>query len=295
MKSVQFEKWLWKINNSNVNFQTKDITIISTKEADVRLRDSGGSLPSIVFFCDPPVMVEAYDDIIMHLKHEYRVIVVELPGFGFSKTHSAETHYFSKTVTAIESALQQLALGQMILCGPCICGFVASELVRREILPVKGLVLMQTPDINGMSQWQETMDPKGLVRTKFLGPLLVWLNQKKLIPFWFRYSTAKSFNEKDIAKQTLKQLHQGGAYPLASMMRLWKAEDLNDSATSVPALIIWGLQDRSHKHTNIKASLCHAPDGKIIELEECGHFSELEAPLVFLGKTRPFFKDCFSS
>lgn len=294
MKSVKFEKWLWKKRKPSLDIHVQDTSIISTKEADVRVRDSGGALPAIVFFCDPPVMVEAYDDLIMQLKDEYRVIVAELPGFGFSDTHSAESHGFLKTVSVIESALQQLTLGPTILCGPCICGFVASELARRKNLSIKGLVLMQTPDVNGMAKWQETMDPKGLVRKKYLGPLLVWMNKKKLVPFWLRYATAKSFDEKNITKQTLKTLQEGGAYPLASMMRLWKAEDLNDSATDIPALIVWGLQDRSHQHTNKKASLCHAPNGKMVELEQCGHFSEVEAPLVFLAEAKPFFKECLT-
>jgi pimeloyl-ACP methyl ester carboxylesterase len=47
---------------------------------------------------------------------------------------------------------------------------------------------------------------------------------------------------------------------------------------TVPCTMVWGRQDRSHKHTEPSSLRACIPQAGIVEFDECGHFPELEAP-----------------
>lgn len=267
---------------------------VPTQTARIRVRDSGGSKRSLIFLCDPPVSVEAYDELISTLGSEFRVVIIELPGFGFSQALSVDALEFGGAVEAVEATIGKLELGAFVLFGPCICGFVASEICARGNLPVCGLVLMQTPDKKGMQAWVDRMDPKGLMRVPVLGQLIVKFTAARLSKFWLKYATAKSYDANGLVATTVAMLHQGGAYSLATMLQRW-SRGTRDADLKLPTLIVWGKQDRSHLETNPKCTQKHAPSAEIIEFSDCGHFSELERPQQFVESVSPFLAECFES
>src|ERR1700754_1982924 len=59
-------------------------SFLQTPFGALRIRDSGGHLPSIIFACDAPNVLEHYDSIFDLLSPSHRLICVEMPGFGFS-------------------------------------------------------------------------------------------------------------------------------------------------------------------------------------------------------------------
>lgn len=137
------------------------VRILHANGGVLRVRDSGHSKPALVFLCDPPVTIEAHDDLITAFDAQFWIIVVELPNFGFSRGGSLRSATFDGAVDIVEDALKQLELGGCLLFGPCICGFVAAELARRDELAINGIVLLQTPDKLGLLEWVERMDPRG--------------------------------------------------------------------------------------------------------------------------------------
>lgn len=280
---------LWRIpSEAPKHDQT---SVISVSSSSLRIRDSRGSGTALVFLCDPPVTVEAYDELIQCFQPNFRVIVAELPGFGFSRAAKAHQLSFDGAVALVEDALLKLGLESIILFGPCICGFVATELAKRNKLPLAGVVLMQTPDKAGMLSWVERMDPKGLLRIPILGQVLLKLNALRTIEFWFRYATAKNFDSRPISTVVSTAVKQGGGYPLATMLQLW-SKGTKDARINVPGLIVWGRQDRSHTATNPECSRAHLVNGEIVEMAECGHFSELEMPAEFAASVMPFIHRC---
>ena len=175
--------------------------------------------------------------------------------------------------------------------GPCICGFVAAELAARAQLPIKGLVLMQTPDREGMLSWVERMDPKGLLRVPLLGQLVVRFSARRIARSWLKYATAKGFDSTKLVHASEHALAQGGGYPLASMLQLWPV-GTKDANLGVPALAIWGKQDRSHRETPSTSTHKHVPGAEIMEFIDCGHFTELEQPKKFASAVAPFIDGC---
>jgi len=182
----------------------------------MRIRDTGGKNQALIFLCDPPVTVEAYDELIACFQPNHRVIILELPSFGFSRISSSSALTFEGAVRVTEEAIKLLNLEACVVFGPCICGFLAAELVSRGQLPIKGLVLMQTPDKEAMLSWVNRVDPKGLLRVPLLSQLLVRLTARRMAKSWIKYATAKEFDSTNLETTSDHALAQGGGYPLAS-------------------------------------------------------------------------------
>ena len=289
MNAAAFDHLLWKTRKKLP--EHPETRVVHTRGAEVRVRDVGSANQVVVFFCDPPVTVEAYDTLINQFKDDYRVLVIELSGFGFSRPRDGSGYGFDQTVEAMEGVLRELETDGIVLCGPCVCGFVAAMLANRKRLPVNGLILMQTPDLAGMLEWRERMDPKGLLRTPFVGQSLVRATANRLTRFWLKYATARGYDTNDLVHTTVEAQKNGAAFPLATMLQRWR-KGPSDGKLQIPTLAIWGRQDRSHRDTDPECTLRHAPEAQVVSFQECGHFPELEQPEAFSELAHPFISQC---
>lgn len=267
---------------------TPDTQLIETPTANVRLRDShpGSQQAALIFLCDPPMLVDHYDAVIDALA-PLRLIVVELPGFGFSAARHHRALGFDGAVDAVEAALATLKLPACVPVGPCIGGFVAAAMAQRQHLPVRGLVLVQTPDVDGMRAWSERMDPKHRLRAPVFGQLMMRAMARKLTAFWCRYASARHSDHVTLNAIAQAGLKAGAAYSLASMLQRW-GDGLRDSGLDLPTLVVWGEQDRSHTHTDRMCSHAHASGAAIHCITDSGHFPDLETPEQFAALVRPF-------
>ena len=289
---AKFDHLLWRIPRQAVAHEQS--RVIETPNCSIRVRDTGGSNQALIFLCDPPVTVEAYDELIACFQPQYRVIVIELPAFGLSRISNASALTFEGALQETEEVIKSMNLDSCILFGPCICGFLAAELVDRTMLPIKGLVLMQTPSKEDMVSWVKRVDPKGLLRVPLIGQLLVRLTARRMARYWIRYASAKNFDSTNLVKVSDHVLARGGGYPLSSMLQLW-SKGTKNSNLNVPALSIWGKQDRSHKETASASTCKHVPNAEVIEFSNCGHFTELEQPKQFANAVVPFIREHLKS
>jgi len=292
MIAAKLDQLLWRIPREAPAHE--QVRIIETSCASIRVRDTGGRNQALIFLCDPPVTVEAYDELIVCFRPNHRVIIIELPSFGFSKISNASALTFEGALRQTEETIKLLNLDACVVFGPCICGFLAAKLVARAELPVKGLVLMQTPDKEAMLSWVKRVDPKGFLRVPLVGQLLVRFTARRMANFWINYATAKGFDATNLANASDRALAQGGGYPLASMLQFWSTGTKNANL-NVPALAIWGKQDRSHKETASLSTCKHVPNAEVIEFANCGHFAELEQPKQFANAVAQFINSCLTS
>jgi pimeloyl-ACP methyl ester carboxylesterase len=287
---AKIDRRLWSIPSKIPEHgQTRSL---AAGESILRIRDSGGAGKALIFLCDPPMTVEAYDDLIDSFQPEFRVIVIELPGFGFSSTSSADQLTFKGAVESVEAGIAQLDLDQVVLFGPCVCGFVATEVAKRGRVSLTGVVLMQTPNKVEMLSWVERMDPKGFLRVPVLGQMMVKLSAKKVVNFWLKYATAQDFEQQPFIDATTEALERGCGFPLATMLQLW-SDGTRDAHLEIPGLIVWGGQDRSHRYTDAECTQAHLKNAEIIRFADCGHFTELEQPSAFATSVKPFLYRSF--
>ena len=84
------------------------VGFFATPRAQYRDR-SAAKGPAIVFCADPPLTLEAYDDLIALLAPRFRVIVFEAPAMGFSAARPRYGFGFRETVDDIALFLRAVA------------------------------------------------------------------------------------------------------------------------------------------------------------------------------------------
>lgn len=287
MNALEFDKLLWTSRRESKIQQ--DFIVFSTPHTDIRYADTQAfNKPSLVFFCDPPVQIESYHRLRKLLASEYRILVIELPGFGHSKIRSGKALEFANTAAQLAALLNSLKLDRFIFIAPCVTSFVAVNLVKQHGLKPQGLILLQAPNLDQMKAWTNRMDPKGILRTPYLGQLLIRLKSKKLADFWIRYSSGHKLFVPQLVEEVRQGLENGGSYSLASMLQSWYKKGPQDGHLDLACLSIWGRKDRSHPNTPCECTAAHSRNMDHLEIAHTGHFSELEDPEQFVRLASPF-------
>ncbi|HEX6241260.1 MAG TPA: hypothetical protein VFZ61_10220, partial [Polyangiales bacterium] len=91
----------------------------------LRYRAHGQGPHCYVFAADPPVVLEHYDGLVRALSPHARVVVLELPGFGFSPVWNGFDFTLETNLVALASALTQLDVQGATLCFPCVSAYLA--------------------------------------------------------------------------------------------------------------------------------------------------------------------------
>lgn len=287
MNALSLDTILWGRRSHHADHS--GVFIYATEQTDLRYLDTRKhDKPSLIFFCDPPVQVESYEPLIDLLGSNYRIIVVELPGFGQSKIKFGRALEFEATTSAIAQLMNSLDLEHFVLVAPCVTSFVAVSLVSQHGIRPSGLIFLQAPSLAEMKAWTNRMDPKRILRTPYLGQVLMRFQARKLARFWMHYATGSKDIGKTLAQQVTKGLQQGASYCLASMLQEWSRKGPQDGCLDLPSLSIWGLKDRSHRGTPCDCTSAHSGNMEHIQIPHTGHFTELEDTEQFVRLIGPF-------
>ena len=119
------------------------LRIIDLPNTFVRVRIAGEGGQTIVFACDPPNVVEQYDEIIEWLGPKYRVVCFEQPGFGFSFPKAGFGFTLAEYTDTLIALLEELNLAPYSLAFPCFSTYYAIAAAHRRPDLVRRLILMQ--------------------------------------------------------------------------------------------------------------------------------------------------------
>lgn len=255
----------------------------------VRYRKAGIGKQTLVFFTDPPIVIEHYDYLISCLRQNYQVIVVEAPGFGFSLPSTSLKYDLISSVQVVEQILMQLLQTKATLIAPCGFGYVALEIAQKRPDLISHLVLSQVPSWQEMLKWKERRDPKHVLATPILGQLLLMALKRSRARAWLQtamsnHSLLESFNE-----LVQESFAQGAVFNLASSFQnLFTGRAPVTPSSDCPTLFVWGDGDASHWKCAKQSSLDMVPHADIFRIKDAGHFPELEATDEFLGPVLDF-------
>ena len=255
----------------------------------VRYRIAGKGSRTIVFATDPPVVIEQYEELIKHLESSFKVVVIELPGFGFSHAKLNLSFEFEAYALSILEFLQKLNMGPYTLAFPCIAGYAAIWIANTHPQWVSRVVLMQTPSWEDAKLWQQRRDPHNLLRKPVVGQVLLHLLKRNRAAEWLKAAVGNQDKLEEFLKNTDQAFKQGASFSLASAFQYY----LNEKPSHLgplqqPALVVWGQQDRSYKKTAIDSSMSLCQNPTCCGLSDAGHFPELEAPDLFSHKLEDF-------
>lgn len=271
------------------SLQSEQMQLLATQAGVLRILDTGGHQPPLLIVPDGPCVIEHYADLIDLLAADFRVVCLDLPGFGFS--YPALTYDFSvaQTTEVIIEVMDLLDIRDASLAFTCANGFLALRLAKQYPQRISHLVLGQTPSFAAMRQWNERIIPK-ILQVPYLGQAIAAGFARQFSSHW--YDTALPHNSEhkssfvNIADQALQA---GGCFCLASLVQgLTRTDDSEFDAVSVPTLLIHGNRDRSHRHTDFASLREHVPQAEIITFTGCGHFPDLERPQIYATHIKQF-------
>lgn len=248
----------------------------------VRYRTAGSGTLTVVMAADPPVTLECYDQLIEVLAKDYRVIVFEVPGFGFSLPKIGFDFSFDAVVNTLSGLLDYWQSAPYILAFPCASAYFSIALAERHPQLISHLAMIQAPNWEQEQQWKHRLDPKSILNTPIVGQVFLGSLKRKIARQWMQFaSNTDAFTS--LSKSLIDtQLHQGGCYCLASaLQKSLTPESPKFETIKQPTILVYGEQDRSHKKTDFNSIRDYGSSIKTHMFANAGHFPELEAPELF--------------
>jgi pimeloyl-ACP methyl ester carboxylesterase len=244
----------------------------------LRYRDHGEGDDCYVFAADPPIVLEHYDELVRVLSKRARMIVFELPGFGFSPARSGFDFALDSSVVYAAMALDRLGLRGVTLCFPCASAYIALALARARPELVSRLLLAQAPAYAGELAWKRRRDPRGVLGRPVWGQLAMQALSKRSLPAWFSLSVGDRSRLQPFTELAAQRLSEGARWSLASAFQRYLVEDGAPAQAEQPVIALWGERDRSHQGTDRESSRSLGRRVEVVRWEDIGHFPELEAP-----------------
>jgi pimeloyl-ACP methyl ester carboxylesterase len=260
-----------------------DMRMLDTPAGPMCARDTGGEGPVLAFAVASPCVTAHYDAVLDALRADYRVLVFDMPGFGFSPPSADYDHSLRTGGKAMAGLLETLALRDVTLVAGSVnglYGLAASQLSHR----LSRLMLVQTPSAETMKAWFARITQPVLNR-RLLGQFINFTSRERFPPLWYRIVLSDPQLREAFTAPAMKALAQGACYCFASFVHGMRdvdpADPLLTADPDLPVDLIWGEVDRTHRGTRPEAIRQHAPQAEILRVPEAGHYPDLEDPDAF--------------
>lgn len=249
---------------------------IEVRDNQVHYKDQGqGDI--ILLIHGTASSLHTWDRWAQTLAQHYRIIRMDLPGFGITGADVNDRYEVSDDVAFINEFLTKLAVKNVHFVGSSLGGRIAWEYSLHYPTQVKSLTL-----INALGYEQDSWPPA--IQLAML-PGMETLMPKLSSRFVFSQSLKDIyFNRALITDQTIDRYYDLSLYPgnAEAFPKRVKAklddQEANIKKIRVPALILWGVEDNyfpvanAHKfHEDIKQS-------KLKIYENAGHLPMEEVP-----------------
>jgi len=250
---------------------------LDTDFGKIRGIDTGGNKPVLINVPDGPNVIEHQKPLIEALSINFRVVCFEYPGLGFSYPNFSYDYSFKSGSELLLQVMDILKVQTAVLLFSCSNGFYAMKAAESEPGRFSHIFLSQTPSVHAMTDWTKKSIPP-VLKVPVAGQLINAFMAKKLAQKWYKYSLPRNHTEiKNFRKTALASLKKGGCFCLSGLVQgLKKDADRSLEVRHVPATLVWGRKDFTHRHTDHNSIFNHIKTCEIIEFENCGHFPELE-------------------
>ncbi|MCU0447998.1 MAG: alpha/beta hydrolase [Microscillaceae bacterium] len=238
---------------------------------------------TLVFIPDAPNTIEHYQKLNEMLKPHCRVVIFEIPGQGFSYSKTAKYKFSLVENTDLTIRfLEKLAFPNYVLAFPCASGYIAWQVATKKPELVKSVISIQTPTWAEELKWVKRLDPKGTMNRPYIGQIFLQMYKRKVAEGWYHVALPKNNYNPQFWETCEKAFEQGSAYCLASLFQgAFNVKNLDFELIKQKSVIIWGLQDRSHRKTDKTLQNAHFEDFTNQDFAEAGHFPDLEFPEKF--------------
>jgi pimeloyl-ACP methyl ester carboxylesterase len=281
------------------------IRIVELPSTNVRVRVAGAG-PRVVFACDPPNVIEQYDEVVERLARDFTVIVFEQPGFGFSFPKPGWTFTRREFADALRELLEVLDMAPYALAFPCVSTYYGMQVAHDHPALVDRLILMQAAAWREQRRWIRrvarlfTLVTLGvplfgdrIFSTPYVGQMLGAVLEPSFPRRTHRFAVHRGFFRRDIKAKFIdpgdRAFRNGACNCMPSLLQRYVLEeDLPFTTLSQPAVILWGAADLTHRGTDRAGLTTHVPAARVITIPDTGHHLELENPEAICREIRAF-------
>jgi pimeloyl-ACP methyl ester carboxylesterase len=239
-------------------------------------------------FCEDKSIWSAIDD---SLAQYYRVISVDLPGFGDSPLHTdcLSIDYYADSLHSF--IIDLVGLEEIIIIGHSLGGYVALNYLAKNPCGIKGIVLVNSTAYNDSPA-------KVAMRNKVVD----FLNLNGVRPFLQSFVAPLFFDStQSTSAQCIVRIKESGVKinPYAAVLCVKAMRDRTSSfdhlvKSKCPVLYIAGKNDSVISVDVVEQNGLN-PSSQIMIFENCGHMCMLEEPDLLLNAIKNFVKNIPSS
>lgn len=227
------------------------------------------------------------------LKNEYRVLRVDLPGFGLSDQPATDskTNFVELYHDFMTFFVDTMHLDSVYVVGNSMGGMMAWGMAEHSPWRVKKLVLLNAAGYE--------LDKVAKGATGFLTSAVGQFMFKKGMPLKFSEGGAKTCYADDSkinwaeAAVNNELWNREGNIPAAFAMASSKTFPDSTRITSItcPTLIVWGTQDEIIPVAHAQKFHRDIKNSRVIVYDPCGHCPMIEVPELLAPDIRKFFKE----
>lgn len=245
----------------------------------VHYKDEGKGMPMVLLH-GISASLHAWDDWTTTLKQFYRIIRVDLPGFGITGPNHAQDYSISYYCKFLHAFLQELGIDSFVLAGNSMGGEIAWNFANKYPEKVTHLILI---DASGYYKRKEDLP---ITYKLAKNDKINWL-MARLDVFWMNKLTLRQifYNKKIITRQLEKRYYEltlrpGNRQAFVERIKLVGEEPIKFDLTTLkmPMLILWGEKDTWVPVVLAKRFHRDVPHAKLIIYPNVGHVPMEEAP-----------------
>ncbi len=259
----------------------------------IHYRDEGSG-PAIVLIHGLGGSTYSWRSTIAGLSSDYRVIALDLPGFGFSERQPVHPLSLDRHARRVARLMDELEIQRAIVMGHSMGGAVASRLAVAWPERVERLVLVSSTHAGEIPPWQRpgnrARSPLYLVDFGLRMPRLTRL-VGKLVVRNVVFEGAQASDE--LVRRYCEPLLLPGTG--ACLRRLFDdtvtEQPIDLAGVSAPTLVINGAADRGCPPGLAARIAASIPGARVMVIEQAGHLVAEEQPEAFLACVREFLAE----
>ena len=270
------------VNDLKAVYAPVPSSFISIDGMEVHYRDQGNDkdvLP-IVLIHGTGASLHTFDPWTEQLKSQYRVVSMDIPGFGLTGPFPDRDYSMDRYVSFVEQFLNAKGIQKCIIGGNSLGGSIAWQFAVKNPTMVDKLILIDAAGYPLQSESKPIAFV--LARIPIVNKLLTFMTPKSMV----RSSVENVYADKSLVTDQLVEryfkmtLRQGNRQALVDRMNM---EGESDKAKLIPdiqapTLVLWGEEDLL-----IPVSYAHQfhddlPNSELVILKNMGHVPMEENP-----------------
>jgi len=264
--------------NRSIEGQRKDanLTIKSVDIPDFKIvYAEGGAGDTIVFIHGFGGSKDRWLKIAKYFTPKYRVIMLDLPGFGDSSKPQDAKYNIMSQVERFNLFVNELRLTKFHLVGNSMGGAIASSYAATYPQMVKTLALFDAAGVK-----TPVKSELGLLLEKGVNPLTIKDpdDYDKLLKLaYFNPPHIPSFVKRHLAKQEIETEPLNKKIFSDISTDVLSTENKLNKITA-PTLIVWGDSDKLIDISSVPIFEKNIKNSKSVIIKECGHMPHMEKP-----------------